>query len=171
MNLLNTKQIFGMNFYILSIFFRIRKHDYNSFTALKKLSTGEWEGVVLTNAMTVNYFNMVSNLTHRIDYTHDRVTPTISVIYFKKHSGLISQFNKKIDIFNEAGLIHRWLKQFDYEKKSPKYKRAGSLTITNISAILKIAAFMYVISTCVFVLETLSGKYQSIRKILDYLTY
>lgn len=155
----------------MTILFRIRKHDYNAFTALKKLSTGEWEGVVLTNSMTVNYFNLVSNLTHRIDYTHDRVTPTIAVIYFKKHSALISSFNKKIDIFHEAGLIHRWMTQFDYEKKSPKYKRAGSLTITNISAILKITAFMYVISTSVFVLETLSGKYQFIRKILDYLTY
>lgn len=152
-------------------FLRIWRHDYDPLTALKKLSRGEWNGVVLTSSLIVNYFNKVSKLSHQINYVHDRVTSEVYVFYFKKHSTLTLSFKKKIGIFYEAGLINLWLAEYKYEKKSPKHKRAESLTITNISAILKITAFMYLISTYIFILELLSEKYQWIQKFLDYLTY
>lgn len=136
-----------------------------------KLSTGEWDGVVLSNAEAVNYFNLNSNSTHRLDYTREIVRPTIAVFYFKKHSIFTSMFNKKIYIFHEAGLISRWFSHFNHEDKSSKYRGPGKLNLTNISAILKITTVLYLISTFVFVLEAMSGKFERIRKFLDYLTY
>lgn len=153
------------------IFQRIRRHDYDQFTAIKKLSMGEWDGVVLTSAAPVNYFNKISNSPQRIDYTRDRIMPTILIFPFKKHSLMTTMFDEKIKMFNEAGLINRWLNENSYEKKCPKYKRAKSLTIINISAILKITTFMYLISGFVFVLEVLCKRCQWIRKLLDFFTY
>lgn len=136
-----------------------------------KLSTGEWEGVVLSNAEAVNYFNSNSNSSHRLDYTREVVRPTIAVFYFKKHSIFTSMFNKKIYIFHEAGLISRWFSYYNHEEKSSRYRGSGKLNMTNISAILKISAVLYSISIFVFVLEAMSRRFERIRKCLDYLTY
>lgn len=138
---------------------------------MKKISTGEWDGVITTTTTAVSYFNRISNLPHRIDYTRDRIMPTIAVFYFKKHSPGVVMFDEKIDMLTEAGLINRWLIEYNYEKKNHKNKRANRLTITNISAILKITIFMYLISACVFILELLSERRRLIKRFLDYLTY
>lgn len=139
--------------------------------ALGKLSHGEWNGVVFTNDLTVNYFNHLDKSWPKIDYTRDVVRANNPVFFFQKHSILTEMFDRKIELCQESGLVFHWVAQFKHNWKKHKQKQPKKLGISGIMAMLEISAVLYLIAFLVFILEILSQKHQRIRRLLDFLTH
>lgn len=169
------KMNFFLNF-VINMFYqnynRFRTNEYELFDALQKLSSGEWKGVVFTNEIVVQYFKLVTKA-HQMDFTRDVLRQQTSVFYFQKNSILTDMFNRKIGICQETGLMQYWLARFSRikEGKRSKYRPPSKLSLTNIMAVLKISAILYIVSVIVFVLEIISPNYICIKRFLDYLTY
>lgn len=151
---------------------RLRKHDYELFTSLRKISTGEWDGVVFTDHMSVQYFNLLNKSLNAVDFTRNMIRQQIPVFFFRKNSILTNIFNRKIEDCQEAGLIQHWIEQFKpWKRKRSKYLPPTKLNLANIFVIVKISVFLYFISCIVFILEVLSSHYARIKRFLDYLTF
>lgn len=139
-------------------------------TGLQKISSGEWEGVFLTNDFIAGYFNMKSKT--KIETTHDKVRIASPVFYFQKTSILTAMFNQKIEICQESGLILHWHAEYSQkQKKKNKNKSPKKLEIVNILAMIQISAVLCLVSFIVFIMELVSPANQNIRRFLDFLTY
>lgn len=141
------------------------------YTALEKILNGQWIGVVYSNYITVNYFNLMEKSWDRIGYTQDLARLFNPTMFFNKHTILMSMFNQKIEMSKESGLISYWAAQYRHQPTGDRQRKLKRLSIQNILAILQITAVMYSIAIMVFLLEILSNEHEAIRKCLDYLTY
>lgn len=160
-------KIFGF-FHVLN---RLVKHDYDAYNALVKLSSSEWNGVIFTNDVIINYFNYISKSTPRIDYTRDVVRPNAPVFFFNKHSILTWMFNRKIEICLESGLVHHWTAQYIHLRTKTNHKQPEKLGIPSILAVIEISTVLYLIAFIIFIMEILSHEHTRIKQFLDYLTY
>lgn len=159
-------------FYKYQTFHSFAVHDYDLITAIRKISTGEWNGVAFTNDLTVNYFNYISRSSMRIKCTRDLVRLQNPVFLFGKNSLLTSMFNDKIELCQESGLINHWVGKFKHNhKKHKNHKNPKKLGVENILGILKISGVMYSISCAVLFMEIVSGANRIIKKFLDFLTH
>lgn len=160
-------EYFGF-FHVLN---RLVKHDYDAYNALVKLSNNDWNGVIFTNDVIINYFNYISKSTYRIDYTRDVVRPNAPVFFFNKHSMLTWMFNRKIEICQESGLVLHWTAQYTHSRMKNNQKQPKKLGIESILAALEISAVLYLIAFIIFIMEILSHEYRRIKQFLDYFTY
>lgn len=151
--------------------YRFSDYLFNANTALEKLRSREWDGVLLSNDVTINFFNFKNKSWRRIGYTHDVVRPVTPVFYFNKNSILTEIFNQKIQACSESGLIQHWISQYRQRIKVIKHREPKTLEISNILAILEISALIYFIAFIVFTSEIFTNKFERIRRVLDYLTY
>lgn len=150
---------------------RFIKYDKYSdeMTGLQKISSGEWNGVFLTNEFIAGYFNLKSK--SRIETTRDKIRSASPVFYFQKTSILTAMFNQKIDICREAGLINRWYDEYSQKHKKYENKSPRKLGIPNILAMIQISGVLCFVSFIVFILELLSPRNTIIKRVLDYFTY
>lgn len=151
--------------------FSYATHDYDLLTALGKLTSGEWDGVVLTNDLTVNYFNYISRSPKRIQYTRDLMRLQNPVFFFRKNSILRNMFNIKIEFCQESGLINHWVAKFKHNKNKNKHKKPKKLGIPNILGIIKISCVMNLFSCIVLSMEILSIANKTVKRFIDFLTY
>lgn len=159
---------------IFGFFFLDRLIEQHSdvYIAIEKLRSGEWDGVVFTNEITINYFNLMNKSWNRIGYTRDKARLFPPVLFFNKHSILTYMFNRKVEICNESGLTSYWWRKYHQDNpKNNKEKKLKKLSIQNILAILRIAASLYLVAFIVFLLEIVSHQHKFIKKCLDYITY
>lgn len=148
---------------------RLVKHDGSIYNVVEGLSKGKYVGVTFTCDMIVNYFN--SRTEHRlVDYT-DMIRPFTPMFFFPKNSVLISIFNRKILICQQAGLVNYWYGKYTVVHKKKKRGKIRPLDIPSVLTILKISAAMYFVAFIVFVLEVLSDRFECIRNCLDFITY
>lgn len=152
-------------------FYRIFEQHTDVYTAIKNISNGEWEGVVFTNYITLNYFNTIEKSWSRIGHTHDVARSFNPSLFFNKHSILRWMFDRKIEMCKEAGLISHWAARYLHKQDEDRQRKLKKLSIQNILAILQITAVMYSIACLVFLLEILSCEHDCIKKFLDYFTY
>lgn len=135
-------------------------HDEDDVTSIKNLFKRKWEGVLLTNDLTVSYFNMQQRFGARLGYTFDIVRLHTPVFFFHKQSILTWLFDTKIQACNEAGLTYYWASKYKRKHLKNKTKQPKKLAINNILAMLQISFFMYAVSICTFLLELLSRRYK-----------
>lgn len=147
------------------------EHDYDAITALRKLSDNNWNGLIFTNDVTINYFNLINKFKRRVSYTRDIVRPITPIFYFNKNSILTEIFDRKIEKCKESGLIFHWTAPYKQKRKIDEHKEPKVLSVRNILGIVKITVFLYLIAIVIFVMEIISHKHERIRKTLDFLTY
>lgn len=145
--------------------------EHDPVTALRKLSSGEWNGVSLTNEISVNYLNHMNKSSRQIEFTRDALRTIDPVFYFQKHSILTRMFNEKIQICQESGLTKRWISQYTHKLKKVEHKEPKKLGMPSVIAILKISAAMYLLAFIVFLLEMFKNSHKRIEQFLDFLTY
>ncbi|XP_055300291.1 uncharacterized protein LOC129567447 [Sitodiplosis mosellana] len=150
---------------------RLVEHDYDAITALRKLSNGDWKGLVFTNDVTINYFNLKNKFKRRVSNTRDIVRPITPVFYFNKNSILTEMFNRKIENCRESGLISHWTAPYKHKRKRDKHKKPTTLDVPHILAIIQISAFLYLIAFIIFVVEMISYKHERMRRCLEFFTY
>lgn len=138
---------------------------------MQKISTNEWDGVAMTNDVTVEYFNFINRSAKRIGYTRDILRLQNPVFFFGKNSLLTSIFNEKIEHCQESGLITHWVSKFKPNQKKQKHKQLKQLGFPNIVAMLKISGVLCLISCFVLFMEILTPTNRMLRIFLDFLTY
>lgn len=136
-----------------------------------QLPSTEWDGLVFTNDVSVNYFNLVYKPKPRVDYTKDVIRTNAPVFYFNEHSILTRMFNRKMEICTESGLILHWTAQYENSRQIDKQRKPKKLSIHGILAMLEITAVLYLIAFIIFLMEILSHQHGRIKQFLDYLTY
>lgn len=141
------------------------------YTAIEEILNGKWVGVLYSNYITVNYFNLIEKSWDRIGYTQDQARSFNPTLFFKKNSILRWMFDRKIEMCKESGLISYWAARYRHQPTGDRQRKLKRLSIQNILAILQITAVMYSIAFMVFLLEILSDEHEPIKKCLDYLTY
>ena len=150
---------------------RIAEQHTDVYTAIKNTINGEWEGVIFTNYVTLNYFNLMEKAWGRIGHTRDMARSFDPSLFFNKHSILRWMFDRKIGMCRESGLTSFWAARYRPKHNENRQIELKRLSIQNILAILQITAAMYLIAFMVFLLELFSYENKRIRKCLDYLTY
>lgn len=150
---------------------RIAEQHTDVYTAIKKTINGEWEGVIFTNYVTLNYFNLMEKAWGRIGHTRDVARSFDPSLFFNKHSILRWMFDRKIGMCRESGLTTFWAARYRPKHNEDRQIHLKRLSIQNILAILQITAAMYLIAFMVFLLELFSYEHKRIKKCLDYLTY
>lgn len=145
--------------------------EYGDFISLEKLLNGELDGVYFINDVGVNYFNSLKNSWRRIGHTRDIVRPHTPVFYFRKNSILTWMFDRKIEIFNEAGLTMHWIAKYQPKQRKSKFKKPTTLKISGIITILEILIILFLLAFLIFLMEIFAGANGYIRKVLEYLTY
>lgn len=152
-------------------FGRVMEQHTDVYTAIKYILSGDWEGVLFTNYVTLDYFNLIEKSWGKIGHTRDMARSFDPSLFFNKHSILRWMFDRKIEIFNESGLISYWAARYRSKRTNDRQGKLQKLNIQNILAILQITAVMYLIAFMVFLFEILSYEHRGIKKCLDYLTY
>lgn len=152
-------------------YFRFVMHSKDDVTAIKSLLARKWDGILFTNDLTINYFNMIKKTWYQLGYTLDVVRPHTPVFLFPKHSILTWLFNRKVEACNESGLISHWAAKYNPKRLKIESKKPKKLAINNILAMLQISFVMYSIAVSVFVLEIMSRSHNRIKRFLDFLTY
>lgn len=149
--------------------YRLVQYDYGSYMILKRIMSGELDGMAFTTDVFVDYFNLRNKWSRQMEFT--RVRTVSPVFYFQKNSILSKLFNEKIDIALESGLTLHWLTKYKQISMKNKAKAPKKLDIPSLVAVFEICAVLCLINCFVFAMELLSQKYAAIKRIVDYLTY
>lgn len=144
-------------------------YNESIYNILEGLSKEEFGGISITYDMIVDYFNKKKH--DRLLGITDMIRPVPLMLFFQKHSILTSIFDRKIEACHQAGLIAYWTRKYTRIQGGKIQGKPKPLDIPSILTILKISAVMQLIACIVFVLEVLSDRLQSIRKLLDFITY
>lgn len=92
----------------------------------------------------------------------ERIFVTALVIFLKKDSCLLKQFNLHIHNLASTGLLKFWGEKYleDYSRKIPQQKVPEKLTLSHLEGILYVCVVFYSISFLVFLLEVILWKIQ-----------
>lgn len=157
--------------YSLNSIFRIDIVNVDILTKLERFHDSDINGVVLSNYMSWEYFNLVNSPHRRLGFTLDRLFMYCPAFYFPKKSVLRRIFNEELHRLQETGLIEHWMKKYMDERKMIPNQRPQKCQISRISAAFEISFVMYSISVFIFTLELLSYRYRRIKIFIEWLTY
>lgn len=132
-----------------------------------ELCNSNGENVVLSNDVSLRYFNFKNSPHRRLGVTKDRIFLRHPTIYFRKKSILRNLFNNQIRKLTQSGLVEFWSSKYTTIQND----NSNSFHSENLRDIFQLGAFMHGISFIVFILELISIKRQRIRILLDFLTY
>lgn len=136
-------------------------HDHNNGT----------NTVAIANDISFKYFNQKNFQRRRLGFTKDRLIMFTNVFYYQRWSVLKDLFDHSVKRLHQNGLVKIWAGKYYGRKLKPIQKKATSLEIENLFAVLQICAIMYLISFMVFIIEVISRRHRRLRYILDYFTY
>lgn len=122
----------------------------------------------------VDYFNLRNFPNVKVLKTEQVINQLSYCIYFQKHSCLTKEFNRQIDMITSCGFIQIWSRKFSqgYRKRYRKDHIAPhALGYDQISGLIIVCVFMYLISCIIFVFELMSLKHDSIKRLMDFFTF
>lgn len=146
--------------------------NLDTLAFLENYADSEIDGVVFSNELTQEYFNLMSSSRRRLSFTTTPFMMYTPSFYYSKKSLVKELFNKQLQRLHEYGLIIHWKKRFSDGHNSKLSKNVPKkLKIEHIFVAFQIVTVIYLISFIAFILEIISVKCRRMRYVLDYLTY
>lgn len=151
--------------------FRIIAYD-GQVHSLRNLTTNQFNGVFMSFTQTIDYFNRLHFPEMHILKTKQDIQMMPFAVYFRKHSCLKITFNSQIEAYVSGGLINFWASKFQTKFHSKTNGIEPSpLSLYQVKGVVKVCIGLFVISILVFILELMSTCHESIKNLLDFLTY
>lgn len=124
-------------------------------------------------SQVVDYFNLKNFPNANILKTKDIVQSMPFCIYYRKNSCLTRPINQQLIQFQSGGLIQSWSKKFQKPPylKDKSHMEPTALSFDQISGLVTVCIVATVISIMVFILELMSTSHESIKILLDFLTF
>lgn len=150
---------------------RIEIIDVDILTKLEQFHDNDINGVVLSNYMSWEYFNLINSPRRRLGFTLDRLFMYCPAFFFPKKSVLKRVFNKELLRLQEMGLIEHWMKKYMDKRKMIPNQHPQQFQMSHFSAAFEISFVLYLISMFIFILELLSYRNLRIKIVIEWLNY
>lgn len=155
------------------IYCSLESWNVSNLDNFRNLTDENFGGAYMSISQVVDYFNL-KNFPHiNILKTKQYVQLMPFCIYYRKHSCLVRPFNEQISLLTSSGMIVSWARLY----KTPNYKhsqiqpKTQSLTFNQISGLITVCGLLIVISVIVFGLELMSTSHETIKIVLDFVTF
>lgn len=129
------------------------------------------DGVVLSNHLSLHYFNLVNSPQRRLSFTKDRLFVYFPAILFRKKSILKELFNEEMQKLTQAGLVQLWTTKYMDSRNMKINRIPETIQMEHIIGAFYICLALYLVSFITFISEVISVKCRRVKRILDYLTY
>lgn len=139
---------------------------------MMKIAAGETDAIIVTDINLNEHFNNANFPDYSLHFTKEYLIRSSAIYQYSRDSLVLRRrFNRRITNLQHYGLIEHYQRMFRSIKRDYDPKEARILRLTRISPIFRICGILLAISFLVFLLELVSYKFQTLRRILEYLTY
>lgn len=160
--------------YIVNSFPELKSkfHEYDSNNLLQLLMERNPNHAYLTVAQMLDYFTLIKFPNFNVLKTKQYIKLTPICMCFRKHSCLLKTFNNNINALISGGLIDFWASKYRPRFPiKPGRTEPKPLSLDQISGIFKVCAYLMFLSVILFILELFSPDYESIKILIDFLTF
>lgn len=151
--------------------FRIKLDNSRPDIRYRKFYDSNIDGVVLSNDLSLNYFNLLNSPQRRLSFTKDRLFVYFPTILFRKRSILKELFNEEMQELIQAGIVQVWTEKCMDNRNGKISKTPKKIHINQIIGAFEICSALYLVSFITFILEMISVKCRQVRNVVDFLTY
>ena len=144
----------------------------NTMKRLDLLQSSESRLTTVAYLDTLAHYNYLRSKTSTLTYVEEIIRNYPFVMFFRKHSTLRTSFDRKLKVFSDAGITSHIAKQHihqGFQAMNRQSQFVSQLATKNLIGLYIVSVVMWLISVFIFVLELLSRKSNTLRKIMDLL--
>lgn len=139
---------------------------------MARVADASTNDIVLTDINIYEYFNSINFPGRRMHFSREILVRVSAIFLYEQESVVLRhEFNKKISLLQQSGLIDYYQRIYRGIKRDVPTKEPKTLHIGQVSPIFRICCILYAIASLVFLFELYAVKYGRLGRAIEYLTY
>lgn len=173
LNVSMERQVFSFTYHdfheITRFLCRVRCFYEPMRVILGNLSRREITGALYAPVVSIDYFNSLNRRNRALRKMEDFITMMPVVWYFRKNTVRIQAVNEEFMRYSENGIIEFYFRKFRTAESNHQLPQV--LDFGRLYGIMQACAMLLVVDIFIFILELLSTKFMSIRRLVEFFTF